>query len=150
MTGRATIPAQTNRCRCVASVATVVGVNDIAALTARNEHFIQACHQGSWEQLRQILGGDFRYLDGRTGEVWDEDRYARDLRDNPAPSLAIDEVVIQVAGNTAGVSARTHSDTRPHRHNRYLDTYERRDGHWRCVHACVWPLPEQSGDTVGP
>jgi len=132
------------------SVATVVAVDDIAALTARNKHFIDACRPGSWQQLRQILGGDFRYLDGRTGQVWDQNRYAVDLRHNPAPSLAIDEVVIHVAGNTGTVSARTRSDTRPHRHNRYLDTYERRDGRWLCVHACVWPLPEHSGATVAP
>jgi hypothetical protein len=134
------------RCRPV----TVVRVDVIAALTARNEQFIQACRQGSWEQLRQILGSDFRYLDGCTGRVWDADRYIADLRDNPAPSLAIDEVVIHVAGDTATVSARTRSDARPQRHNRYLDTYERRDGHWLCVHACVWPLPGRTGDTVGP
>jgi hypothetical protein len=124
-------------------------VYDIAELTARNEQFIEACREGSWEQLRQMLGGDFRYLDGRTGQVWDQHRYAADLRHNPAPSLAVDEVVIHVAGNTATVSARTSSDARLHP-NRYLDTYERRDGQWLCVHACVWPLPEQRGDTVGP
>jgi hypothetical protein len=105
MASQATIPGQTNRCRCRASVATVVAVDDIAALTARNEHFIEACRRGSWEQLRQILGRDFRYLDGRTGQVWDPNRYAADLLHNPAPSLAIGEVVIHVAGNTATVSA---------------------------------------------
>jgi hypothetical protein len=149
MASQATIPGQTNRCRCRASVATVVAVDDIAALTARNEHFIEACRRGSWEQLRQILGRDFRYLDGRTGQVWDPNRYAADLLHNPAPP-----------GHRRGRDprrrehrdriGRTRSDTRPHRHNRYLDTYERRDGHWLCAHACVWPLPEHSGATVTP
>ncbi len=125
-------------------------MDDIAVLSAHNEHFIDACRQGSWEQLRPILGSDFRYLDGRTGECWDQIRYAADLRHHPAPSLTIDEVVIHVAGNTAVVSARTRSDTRPGRRNRYLDTYERRDGHWLCVHACVWPLPDPGADTVAP
>jgi len=123
-------------------------VDDIAALTARNEHFIDACREGSWERLRVILDSEFRYLDGRTGETWDEDRYVADLRDNPAPSLVIDEVVIHVAGDTATVSARTRSAARPGRPNRYLDTYRRRDGHWLCVHACVWPLPAERGGTV--
>lgn len=125
-------------------------VGDIAALIARNEHFIEACRSGSWESLREIIGGDFGYLDGRTGETWNQARYITDLRDNATPSLAIDEVVIHVAGNTASVSARTHRDTRPHRPNRYLDTYERRYGRWLCVHACVWPLPEGTGATVAP
>jgi ketosteroid isomerase-like protein len=125
-------------------------VDDIAVLTACNEHFIDACRLGSWEKLREILGDDFRYLDGRTGETWDQVRYAADLRRNGAPSLTIDEVVIHVAGNTATVSARTSSDAVPHRHNRYLDTYERRDKAWLCVHACVWPLPEDSRDTAAP
>jgi ketosteroid isomerase-like protein len=129
---------------------TVDRVDDIAALIASNEHFIEACRRGSWESLREILGDDFCYLDGRTGETWNQNRYVTDLRNNPAPSLAIDEVVIHVAGNTATVSARTHSDGRPRRSNRYLDTYERRDGRWLCVHACVWPLPEGGGAMVVP
>jgi hypothetical protein len=28
----------------------------------------------------------------------------------------------------------------PGKFGRYIDTYERRGGEWRCVHACVWPL----------
>ncbi|HZC73167.1 MAG TPA: nuclear transport factor 2 family protein [Jatrophihabitans sp.] len=119
-------------------------MDDVDALTARNERFIDACREGSWEQLRVVLGSDFRYLDGRTGEMWDEERYRADLRENPAPSLTIDEVAIHIAGDTATVSARTWSATRPGRANRYLDTYARRDGQWVCVHACVWPLPEQA------
>jgi hypothetical protein len=55
-----------------------------------------------------------------------------------------------IPGNTATVSARTHSDNRPHRPNRYLDTYGLRDGCWRCVHACMWPLPEPGDATVRP
>lgn len=128
----------------------MLGVDDIAALAAHNEYFIEACRGESWEQLRVILGGDFQYLDGRTGESWDEDRYVSDLRENPTPSLVIDQVAIHVAGDTACVSARTRSGTRAGRANRYLDTYERRDGQWLCVHACVWPLPEVDGDTVAP
>jgi Domain of unknown function (DUF4440) len=124
-------------------------VDDIATLTERNEHFIAACRAGSWERLRPILGTDFRYLDGRTGEVWDEARYVADLRTNPAPSLVIDELAIHVAGDTATVSART-GGAIPGRCNRYLDTYERRAGEWLCVHACVWPLPDAGGDTVSP
>jgi hypothetical protein len=145
-----TIPAGANRCRCSASVAIVVWVDDIAALAVRNDHVTGACRQGLWEQPRQILGGDVRYPGGRAGETWDEDRYAADLRHNPAPSLAIGEVVIHVAGNTAAVSGRTRSDTQPYRHNRYPGTCERRGGHWLCAYGCVWPLPEQTGDTVGP
>lgn len=112
-------------------------------LTAHNDHFIEACRQGSWEMLQLVLWTDFAYLDGATGEPWDQQRYIDDLRANPSPALSIDEVAIHVAGGTALVSAR--SCSRPGRHNRYLDTYERRGGEWRCVHACVWPLPDAVG-----
>lgn len=126
------------------------GVDDVEVLTALNEHFIEACRQGSWESLRSILGSDFRYLDGRTGEVWSETRYVTDLRENPAPSLVIDELAVHVARDTAIVSARARDAGRPARANRYLDTYERRAQGWLCVHACVWPLPRGDGDTVTP
>jgi hypothetical protein len=125
-------------------------VDDIAALAARNEQFIEACRAGSWERLRVILDETFRYLDGRTGEPWDEHRYIADLHDNPAPALTIDEVVIHVAGDIATVSARTRNAERPGQRNRYLDTYRRRDGRWLCVHACVWPLPAEPDGTVAP
>lgn len=123
-------------------------VNDVEVLTAHNEHFIEACRQGSWEYLRQILGTDFRYLDGRTGEVWEQSRYIDDLRQNPVPTLQIDEVAVHVAGDTATVSARTYNAHRPGRSNRYLDTYERRGDAWLCVHACVWPLPAGDSGSV--
>ncbi len=116
-------------------------VSDIDALTALNEHFIQACRLGSWESLRVILGDDFQYLDGRTGEQWDQRRYIADLRENPAPSLLVDELAIHVAGDLATVSARSRSAGQSGPGNRYLDSYRRRDGQWKCVHACVWPLP---------
>ena len=58
--------------RVAARVVTVTKVNDIEALTAHNEHFIQACRQGSWEMLQLILGSDFRYLDGGSGEQWEQ------------------------------------------------------------------------------
>lgn len=122
-------------------------MGDVDALLERNEHFIQACRRGSWELLSEILGPEFRYLDGCSGQVWTPERYVTDLEQNPDPSLMIDEVAVHVAGDTAGVSARTRSAARPDRANRYLDTYERRGGRWLCVHACVWPLPE-GADTV--
>jgi len=125
-------------------------MDDVDVLTARNEHFIEACRQGSWERLRMIVGSDFHYLDGRTGERWDQDRYVTDLRDHPSPTLTIDQVAIQIAGDTATVSARTSSHPGSGRYNRYLDTYARRDGQWVCVHACVWPLPDDGADTVAP
>jgi len=120
---------------------------DRAELRVLNEEFIAACRAGSWERLRVILDEEFRYLDGRTGQRWDEARYVADLRAHPSPSLRFDQVDIQVAGQTATVSARTRSDDRPGRANRYLDTYARRDGRWLCVHACVWPLAP--GDAAG-
>jgi hypothetical protein len=114
-------------------------MDDIKELTELNLHFIESCRLGSWEMLRQILSPSFSYLDGRTGEVWDRQRYIEDLEDGPAPNLDIDQVAIHVDGDTAVVSAR--SFTQPGRYSRYLDTYERRAEGWRCVHACVWPLP---------
>ena len=115
-------------------------VDDRAELRVLNEEFIAACRAGSWERLRVILDEEFRYLDGRTGQRWDEARYAADLRAHPSPSLRFGQVDIHVAGPAATMSARTRSDDRPGRANRYLDTYARRDRRWLCVHACVWPL----------
>ncbi len=123
-------------------------MDDIAALTECNEQFIEAWRRGSWEQLQTVLGADFGYLDGRTGEAWETGRYVAELRRSVDPTLTIDQLAIHVAGDTATVSARTHSSTRPARANRYLDAYQRDDGRWRCVHACVWPLPGDGGDTV--
>jgi Domain of unknown function (DUF4440) len=114
-------------------------VDDNAALLELNEQFIDAFRNGSWEQLEPVLSPGFSYLDGITGEVWEHERYVENLRANPSPTLQIDQVVVHVDGDTAVVSART---SRPGRHGRYVDTYERRDGGWLCVHACVWPLPD--------
>jgi len=113
-------------------------VDDTKVLTELNLRFIDAFRQGSWELLEPILASSFAYLDGATGEVWEQKRYIDNLRGNPLPSLAIDQVVVHADGNTAVVSART--STRPGRYNRYVDTYERREDGWICVHACVWPL----------
>jgi hypothetical protein len=113
-------------------------VDDVKVLTELNLRFIDACRKGSWELLEPILSPAFRYLDGATGEVWEPQRYIDDLRDNPLPTLGIDQVAVHVDGDAAIVSAR--SFTGPERSSRYLDTYERRADGWVCVHACVWPL----------
>jgi hypothetical protein len=113
-------------------------VDDTKRLTELNLRFVDAFRQGSWALLEPILSPSFSYLDGATGEVWGMDRYIDDLRDNPLPSIDIDQVVVHVDGDVAVVSSR--SFTRPEKFNRYIDTYERRDGDWLCVHACVWPL----------
>ncbi len=116
-------------------------MDDTQALTDLNLQFIEAFRQGSWELLAPILSPSFRYLDGATGEVWTHERYVDNLRSNPAPSLAIDQVAVHVDGGTAVVSART--SRRPGSYGRYVDTYERRGDGWLCVHACVWPLPSE-------
>ena len=113
-------------------------MDDTKVLTELNAQFIEAFRQGSWELLEPILSASFRYLDGATGEVWAHESYVENLRSNPAPSLALDQVVVHVDGNTAVVSGRT--SRQPGKYRRYADTYERRDGGWVCVHACVWPL----------
>jgi Domain of unknown function (DUF4440) len=113
-------------------------VDDTTALTDLNLQFIEAFRQGSWDLLEPILSPSFSYLDGATGEVWDQQRYIDDLRSTPLPTIGIDQVVIHVDGDVAVVSAR--SFIRPGKFNRYIDTYERRADGWRCVHACVWPL----------
>ena len=114
-------------------------MDDTQALLELNEQFIDAFRNGSWEQLRPVLSPGFSYLDGATGEVWQHERYVANLRANPSPALQIDQVVVHVDGDTAIVSART--SRQPGRFGRYVDTYERRDEGWLCVHACVWPLP---------
>jgi hypothetical protein len=113
-------------------------VDDHQVLAKLNLRFIEAFRQGSWELLEPILSPSFSYLDGATGEVWSHERYVENLRSNPAPALAIDQLTVHVDGNTAVVSART--SRQPGRYGRYVDTYERRADGWLCVHACVWPL----------
>ena len=111
---------------------------DSKELTELNEQFIDAFRQGKWEILEPILSPGFRYLDGKTGEVEEPQRYIDNLRNAPLPTIGIDQVVIHVDGNTAVVSAR--SSRQPGTYSRYVDTYERRGDEWLCVHACVWPL----------
>ncbi|MDP9284702.1 MAG: nuclear transport factor 2 family protein [Actinomycetota bacterium] len=113
-------------------------MDDIKVLTELNEQFIEAFRRGSWELLSPILSPDFSYLDGATGETWTEERYIQNLRNNPSPSLVIDQLAVHADGDTAVVSARTCRE--PGRYRRYADTYARRNGGWVCVHACVWPL----------
>jgi hypothetical protein len=114
-------------------------MDDVNALILLNERFIAACRVGSWEDLEPILAAAFAYVDGTTGERWDMDRYITELRAKPNPGLTIDDVVIHVAGNTAGVSARCANGTG--RTSRYLDVYAREADGWKCVQACVWPNP---------
>jgi hypothetical protein len=82
-------------------------MDDQSALIELNTRFIDAFREGSWELLEPILSPSFIYLDGATGEVWPHDRYVENLRGNPAPALALDQVVVHVDGNTAVVLART-------------------------------------------
>jgi hypothetical protein len=113
-------------------------MDDRQLLEELNEQFIEAFRRGAWEVLEPILAPSFSYLDGASGEVWEHERYVDNLQSNPHSSLALDQVVIHVDGDTAVVSGRT--SRQPGRYSRYLDTYERRAEGWRCVHACVWPL----------
>lgn len=115
-------------------------MDDRQVLTELNRGFIEAFRQGSWELLDPILSPAFSYLDGASGETWTHERYVEDLRSHPAPTLDIDQLSIHIDGDTAVVSARTSS--KPGQYNRYIDTYQRRDQGWLCVHACVWPLNE--------
>jgi hypothetical protein len=119
--------------------------HDGTRLHALDERFIAACRAGSWARLRVILAEDFRYLDGRAGQRWDEARDVADLQANPSLSLRSGEPVIHMAGQTATVRAR--GDGRPGRGSRCLGTYARRDGRWLCVHAFAWPLT--ANDTAG-
>ena len=112
-------------------------MDDAAQLTQLNDRFIAACRAGSWDDLEPILSSRFRYVDGVTGSRWEMDRYRDDLCAHPNPELSIDQVVVHLAGDTAGVSARTSNGTG--RHHRYLDVYARESGEWKCVQACVWP-----------
>jgi hypothetical protein len=113
-------------------------MDDTQILTELNSQFIEAFRQGSWELLEPVLSRSFSYLDGATGDVWSHERYVVNLRDHPAPTLVIDQVAVHVDGNAAVVSART--SRQPGKYNRYVDTYERSDDGWACIHACVWPL----------
>ena len=116
--------------------------DDTQALLALNDRFIDACRQGSWEKLRQILTPGFSYTDGNTGEVYDIDTYGGLL--TSAPDLGIDQVVVHVDGDAAIVSAR--SSAVAGRYSRYVDSYHRRDGEWLCYHASVWRLQPAPAD----
>lgn len=121
-------------------------MGDVDELERLNDQFIDAFRIGSWERLRPILADDFAYLDGDTGERWSQEQYVADLDGQAIPDIAIDQVQIHVAGDTAIVSARTTRTTgRPGVHRRYVDTYERRGDGWLCVHACVWLLSGDAG-----
>lgn len=113
-------------------------MDDVAQLTELNDGFIEAFRQGSWKLLEPILAPTFVYLNGKTGEVQQLPAYIDDLEGHPLPQLAIDEVAVHVDGDTGFVSARTTGGS--NRFSRYLDTYERTDDGWHCVHASVWPL----------
>lgn len=115
-------------------------MDDAQELRRLNDRFIQAFREGSWAMLEPILSPSFSYLDGATGEVWEQERYIENLDGHPIPTLEIDQVSVHVDGDTAVVSART--SRQAGKYNRYVDTYERREGGWVCVHACVWPLHE--------
>jgi hypothetical protein len=113
-------------------------MDDVSTLTELNARFIEAFRRGSWGLLEPILSPSFSYLDGASGEVWPHSRYVENLEAHPSPALEIDQLAVHVDGDTAVVSAR--SSRQPGRYSRYVDTYERRDGTWVCIHACVWPL----------
>jgi hypothetical protein len=113
-------------------------MDDTAVLRELNDQFIEAWRQGSWELLEPILTPTFAYMNGATGEPVDLPRYIDMLRTGAQPGLQIDQLVIHVVGDAAVVSAR--STPEPGRHNRYVDSYIRHDGAWRCMHATVWPL----------
>lgn len=121
-------------------------MDDTKVLAELNERFIDSFRHGSWEMLEPILSPTFSYLDGASGEVVGVDRYSEALDGNPSPTLVIDQVVVHVDGDTAIVSAR--SSRQPGAYSRYVDTYERREDGWRCVHACVWPLRTSNDETV--
>lgn len=113
-------------------------MDDTEQLTQLNAQFIDAFRQGRWDILQPILTPGFGYRDGDSGDLWDLDRYIRELTSSPQPTIGIDQVTITVDGDVATVSAR--SSTQPGSFNRYLDAYQRRDNRWRCFHACVWRL----------
>ena len=115
-------------------------VDDTKVLLELNDKFIEAFRQGSWSMLEPILSPSFAYTDGNTGEVTELDAYAKSLDGSPVPALTFDQVVVHVDGDAAVVSART--SVQPGRYSRYVDSYERRDGHWICYHACVWRLQQ--------
>ena len=90
-------------------------MDDVERLPDRNLRFIEAWRQGSWPMLEPIVSWSFCYLDGATGEAWNMERYIKELTEHPDSALVIDQVVIRVDGDTAVVSARSASPTRPAR-----------------------------------
>lgn len=113
-------------------------VSDQDTLTQLNAQFVDSFRRGSWKLLEPVLAPSFRYLDGASGELWEMTRYIDDIRANPAPTIAIDQLVVHLSGDVAVVSAR--SSTGPGQFNRYLDSYHRHEDEWLCYSACVWPL----------
>lgn len=116
-------------------------MDHVKVITELNLQFIDAWRRGSWDLLDPILSPEFTYLDGRTGEVTDRDRYQENVLAGAVPTIGIDQVVVHVDGNVAVVSARSFRGPVPERYTRYIDTYELRGDNWMCVNACLWPLP---------
>ncbi len=104
-------------------------MDDIATLTELDLWFIEAFRGGSWELLPAEPFAIFLVPGWSHGEVWTEERYIENLRNNPLPSIEIDQVVIHIDGDVAVVSARSSSSSELH--NRYVDTYTRGEDAWR-------------------
>lgn len=111
--------------------------DDIATLTALNAKFIGAWQVGSLEDLDAVLDTEFVVLDGITGEVTDRAAYRAGMA-GPNPTLAVDQVVVHVTGDTAVVSGRTTRDGASYR--RYVDVYRRGPDGWTCVFGCPWSI----------
>lgn len=118
--------------------------DDVAELTALNALFIDAVLRGDLNDLNKVLTSDFQFMVGSTGEIWDRDKYDAEICiPGHYVSLTFDQLYIQVNGDAATVSARTHAVRRDNGQEisgtaRYVDVYTRIDGRWWCVFAGLW------------
>lgn len=107
------------------------------AIVAKDRAGIEA---NMWPDFRQIRGG---------GHVADRAEFIKDVLD---PGFSMDPYVVEdfeirLFGDTALLYGRIRMSgkdgaDRWNAHFRYIDTYVRRDGHWKVVSVQVTPIPK--------
>ena len=132
-------PPQTGATRTAAVVAGAPSEADGATLAALNEHYIRAIREADVPWFDTHLAPEFVNANA-DGSFSDRAAFLAVIAKGSAVSgLRVEDVVIQVVGDTGIVHART-AYTKPDGQpgtGRYTDIWWRADGRWRCVSAHV-------------
>jgi ketosteroid isomerase-like protein len=115
---------------------------DIAILERLNQDYLHADQTNDVERFRELLADDFvMQLEGVTRH---RDEYL-DFIAEPRlfQDLAARDVDIRILGDVALIHARSTLTTLADgvaKESLYTDIYQKREGTWVCVAACVGPL----------